>query len=323
LMRRRDFVALAGAAAAFPCLAFAQQAKMPRIAVVANVMSDDRKLALIEGLGDYGYLIGKDIQLDFFVAPTIDDVPDYAARAIGSKPDLIWTLQSAAPVVVKALTSTIPVVFTNIADPVAIGLVASLAHPGGNMTGNMQGQLDVANKQVSLVREILPMARRLAFIGLPADPNYSGYLSQISPAAKQLGFDISLFETTEGASLTGLFDRVKADGAEAVIVQPVSYLSTVNPVPIAQLAIDRELPLFGTVASTARSGWLLGYGANIVDVIRRSTNYVSAILNGARPGDLPIEGPTLRDLAVNLKTARALGITVPQSVLFQATEIIQ
>jgi putative ABC transport system substrate-binding protein len=334
-MKRREFLALAGAAGAaawLPRVAVGQQAgKVTRIVVLSNSLPDSSRRDLLQGLADYGYVEGRNVSVEYLTAPTVRDVPDYAARAVALKPDLIITLQSPAPVALKELNTTIPVVMAGLQDPVAIGAVSSYMRPGGNITGMMTGSPDAISKTLELVRLVMPNLSRLGLMGLPDDPVYRIYIERIEPAIKALNITSIGMSTKEGDDFDALFARAKGAGAQAVFVFAGNYLQTL-PVAarLTELAIKHNLPIFSPATVAARDGgMILGYQGDgfamnpDINARRRAGYYVDLILKGAKPGDLPIEGPTNFTLVVNLKTAKAMGISIPESVLFQATEIVQ
>jgi putative ABC transport system substrate-binding protein len=331
-MRRRDFLALAGAATTFPHVALAElPARVPTIVVLSNNLSDNNRRSLLVGLADFGYVDGKNIAIEFLTAPTIADVPAYAAQAVARKPDLIITAQSPAPVALKELTSTIPVVMTGLNDPVAIGVVPNYMRPGGNMTGPMTAAPDALGKMLELIREVMPGLARLGVMGLPEDPVYPILLGQVVETAKAFNISTIALGTKENDDFEALFARAKNDGAQAIFVFNGNYLKTL-PVSarLTELAIRNKLPIFSNTVGAAREGGMLigysgeGFAMNPeINNYRRTGYYVDLILKGAKPGDLPIEGPTNYSLVINLKTAKEIGVAIPQPVLFQATEVIQ
>jgi putative ABC transport system substrate-binding protein len=329
-MRRRDFVGLIGAAAALPALALAQQtARWPRIVVLSNSLSDLQRLQIYQGLADYGYTDGKNISVEFLTAPTIADVPAYAAQAVSRKPDLILTLQSPAPVALKDLTGTIPVVVTSLQDPVAIGIAKTYLRPAGNFTGTMNGGPEAVGKVIEIAREILPALSRLALLGLPQDPVYPVILAQIDAVTKAFNIQTVSLGTNEGDNVAPLIDQATKNGAQALFVFNGNYLK-IPPasVILATLGLQFRLPVFSNSANPARDGMLFGYQGDgfamnpDLNGTRRSGYFVDLILKGAKPSEIPIEGPTNFTFAVNQKTAKTLGISIPYSVLAQATEVI-
>lgn len=330
-MKRRDFLSLAGAAAtapAWPLGGLAQvAARVPRIAFLSTPFADTTRQGLFQGLADYGYVDGKNITVEFFTAATIADMPAMAAMVVASRPDLIVTTASPAPLAAKALTSTIPIIFTGIADPVAVGLVSNLSKPGGNITGTTNLAPDLISKQVAILKDIVPDLKRLAVLGLPTDPPFPVQWTQVATVAQGLQIETVRFDATEGGDLIPLFDGAKASRCQAIYFITVTYLNTMVQT-LGDLCLKYGFPAMGR-ETYPRGGVLVGYygtgfamDAGITSP-RRGGYYIDLILKGARPGDLPVEGPTNFELVVNLKTAKALGVTIPQSVLFQATEVIQ
>jgi ABC-type uncharacterized transport system substrate-binding protein len=227
-MRRRDFLTLAGAAAALPRVGLAQQpVKMPLIVVLSNGLAEERKQAILQGLRDYGYVDGKTVVIEWLTAASIADVPAFAAQAVTRKPDIIITAQSPAPLALKELATDIPVVFSGLEDPVAIGVVPNYGRPGGNMTGYMFGGPDVAGKRMQILSEALPGISSLALIGLPADPTYPVILSQTRTAMDAFGIEPILFDVKEGVDFVALFESVNRGPAR----QP-SLGSNHRPAPV-------------------------------------------------------------------------------------------
>jgi putative ABC transport system substrate-binding protein len=332
-MRRREFLAMAGVVLALPRASFAQQppAKVPRIVVLSNSMPESTKRNLLQGLADYGYVDGKNVVIEYLTAPTIGDVPAYAARAVALKPDVIMTQQSPAPLALKELTSTIPVVMAGLNDPVLIGAVSSYVRPGGNMTGIMNASPDSLGKMLELIHEAIPGIAGVGLMGLADDPVYPPLLRQIDISAHALGLAGIPMATREGDDFDALFARAKQQGARAIFVFNGNYLKQM-PVSaeLTRLAVKHQIPIFSNSTPAARDGgMILGYQGDgfamnpEVNSTRRAGYYVDLILKGAKPGDLPIEGPTNYSLVVNLKTAKALGLNIPYSVLLQATEVIE
>jgi putative ABC transport system substrate-binding protein len=327
-MRRRDFMALAGVvggATALPGLVWGQ-GRMPRIVVFSTTITAVNQQNVVQGLADYGYIDGKNIVLEFLIAPTIDAVPEYAARLVASRPDVIITIAVPAPLALKSLTTTIPVVFS-VGDPLPVGLVSNYQRPGGNMSGTMAAGQDVIPRQVQIIKDILPGVTRLASFQFPADQNYPFNVEQVNSAARALQMAPVLLDAAEGEDLRPLFQRAKEAGCQAAHFSGVIYFNSIAE-SLANMCIEYRLPGVGR-ESTARLGLLAGYygtGFNMdpnLASLRRLGYYVDLVLKGKKPGDIPVEGPTNFTFVINLKTAKALGITIPQSALIQATEVIQ
>ena len=321
-MRRREFLALAGIAATFPRIAFGQQAaRVPHIAFLDIPPTDTQMEAFRQGLADFGYVDGRNIAVDLFIAPTTSDIPAMAAKAVASKPDVIVALGAPAPVAAEALTTTIPIVFTAINDPLGLGLIPSLAHPGGNLTGNMNMAPQVVGKQFQIIREIIPSLDRIAVFTLPVNQANAQIVVEVGAAADALKISPIMIAVKEGDDFSVLLANGVAAGAQALYIPALQYFLD-NAAPLAALAIQNLLPAICTNKAGAEGGYLVGYGADGSLMVRRSVYYVDRLLKGDNPGILAVEQPTAFDFAVNLKTAKALGLKVPASVIAQATEVI-
>ncbi len=319
-MRRRDFLALAGIALTQACTALpvrAQQpAKVARIAFLSPPLADQQWDAILAGLADAGYIDGKTMTMVRFTAPTNADLPTFAARAVASKPDIIMTVGGALEA--KNATTTIPIVFRASA-PVEQGLVASLAHPGGNLTGVSNTAPDIASKQLGFLKEALPFVRRVAILNLPAQTQ--SITDSLLAAAPRLGMEALSIDFVEGKDFGEQLQRVLLSGVQAVYVNGSAYFNANRDV-IYDFEIKMRLPMFnGAFSQPFRD--VLGYAVTAAVQYHTMGRMVDAILKGTKPADIPVEQPTAYDLVVNLKTAKALGITIPQSVLVQANEVIQ
>ena len=323
-MNRRDFVALAGAAAAFPRVAFAQQAaKVPRVAVLSIPELPQVIEAFNQGLADFGYTDGKNIAIELFTAPTTVDLPAFAARAVASKPDVILTQGTPASQAAQAATNTIPIVFTAINDPLGVGLISSLAHPGGNITGDTLLAPDLVGKQLALAKEIIPSLQRLAVLNLPANPSAALLLDQVRAGSKALNLEPVVIDFTETEDFATQFAKVMGAGAQAVYQLSLTYFTDNRQLIFSLLVADR-LPLISSgIIEGLPFGGFVAYGPSTTASWRRSVSFIDAILKGAKPGDLPVEQPTVFDFVVNLATAKAIGITIPPSILAQATQVVQ
>jgi putative ABC transport system substrate-binding protein len=330
-MRRRDFLVLAAATAAWlkPVLVWAQQPRsVPRLAVLSTALTATVRQDLFQGLTDYGYADGKNITVEFFTASTTTDMRATAAKAVGSRPDVIFTYGLPAAFAAKDATSTIPIVFSGAGYALALGLVPSLARPGGNLTGMTSEGYEEDAKKVAILKEIVPSLSRMAVIGLPAAPDYAFNLERVKDAAKAVAIDTLVLEAKEGAELEPLFLAAREGGAQAMyIIANSTYL---NPMRrhLADLALKYRFPAIAN-QNYARDGLLIGYNINgyamdlSISGQRRAGYFIDLILRGTKPGDIPVEQPTNLDMVVNLKTARALGVTIPFAVIAEANEVIE
>jgi putative tryptophan/tyrosine transport system substrate-binding protein len=323
-MRRREFITMiGGAAVAWPLAARAQQrGKVPRLGVLlfSNPQTDPQMEVLHSGLRDLGY----DDQSLFIFYRYAEGKPerlaDLAAALLREKPDLVLALGGdVAPYAVKA-TSTIPIVFVSSADPVQLGLAASLARPAGNATGVTLLLDDTASKRLEFLKEAAPHVRHAAFLWNPDHPDNE--LRETQRAARSLNMRLQLVEMRGSGDLDNAFRTVIDRGCDALYV--VSSRHTVlNIPPIVDFATKNKLPLAGGWGAWARAGGLLSYGPNFNDMTRRVVNYVDKILKGAKPADLPVQQPTKFEFVVNTKAAKVIGVDVPPTLLARADEVIE
>ena len=321
-MRRREFVALlGGAVAAGPLLARAQQlAKIPRIGII-----DDSPIwnAFRQGLRDLGYLEGQNIAFEYRYAGGLPDRLAWVAAELVRRPvDLIATFGTPPTHAAKQATTTIPIVMIGIGDPVGAGLVSSLGRPGGNVTGNTILGPDVAGKRLQLLKEVIPSLSRVAFLWNPENASHPAQLAELQVAVQTLGIKLLPFAVRSSDEFDSAFAAIVSERADA-------FLMTADP--FHQLSIGRiidflannRLPGMFLTREIAVAGGLLSYGASLPDLFRHGALYVHKILKGTKPADLPVEPPTKFELVVNLKTAKAIGLTIPESFLQLADEVIE
>ena len=323
-MKRRRFVALIGGALAAPLLAPAQQARRPfRIAftVIPPLSALTRFSAAFEqGLRDLGHLPGKDVMLEYRSAEgNIERYADLIREMVGSRPDLILTGTNVGIIPVKAATQSIPVVMTLGTSVVDAGLVKSLARPGGNITGlTVDVGPVIVSKRFELLREAAPTIRRLAVL---YDSPYGNEMREVDEAsAATLGIGLVRQEITDDFS--GTFAALARARIDAVLFH-LSGRRFERRAELVALAAKHHMASMFPVEEYAVSGGLLSYGPNLSDLYRRAAGYASKIIKGAKPGDLPVEQPIKLDLVINLKTAKALGLTIPRSVLLRAERVIE
>ena len=278
----------------------------------------------LQGLREHGYIEGQNIVIEYrFSGDRNDRLPELAAELVALKVDLIVASGSPASFAARRVTETIPIVMGSLnADPVATGLIASLAHPGGNITGITEMAPQLSGKRLQLLKEIIPSLSRVAVFWNPLNPAYDPILKDLAAAAQTMGAELQRLEVRVPEDFEGAFEAARKQRAGALIL-PGDPLVTNRPKVVADLALEYQLPTMVENKEMAVAGALLSLGPNIVDSYRRSATHVDKILKGAKPGDLPMEQPTKFDLFVNLNTARALGMTIPQSVIVQATHVIQ
>ena len=306
--------------------AWAQQKnKVPVVGVLMlGVGPDDPVVeALRQGLRDWGYVEGRNIKIEFRTTRNdADRLPGLAGELVQLKVDVIVANITVATQAVKHATSTIPIVMAIVADPVGSGLVASLAHPGGNVTGFSLMTAELSAKRLQLLKETIPRLTRVAVLWNPATPFHAKVIEDLKAAAPSLSIELSFVGVRTPEEFDAAFSAVSRARVQALYLleSPLFY---VHRMTLAKLASKARLPAISGQRDFADAGGLVSYGANYGDLFRRSAGYVDKILKGAKPADLPIEQPTKFELVVNLKTAKALGITIPQSILLQADEVIR
>jgi putative tryptophan/tyrosine transport system substrate-binding protein len=304
----------------------AQQPVSPRrIGVLLAAFSPESKeaQAFRQGLRDAGYLEGRDVVIEWRSADgDYARLPALAADLVQRKVDVIFADTTLATRAVKHATSTIPVVFALPADPVGSGLVASLAHPGGHVTGLSTILTDLAAKQLQLLKEVIPRLSRVAVLWDPDQLWHAKAIEELKAVAPSLSIQLSIVGARTPVEFGPAFPAVSRAQATALYL-PDSPLFVANRTTLLKLASKSRLPAIFSERKWVDEGGLMSYGANYVDQLRRAAGYVDKILKGAKPGDLPIEEPTRLELVVNLKTAKALGLTIPESILLRADEVIR
>jgi putative ABC transport system substrate-binding protein len=248
-------------------------------------------------------------------------LPELAAELVRLNVNVILTATEPAIRAAKQATSTIPIVMAAAGDPVATGLVVSLARPGGNVTGLSNLGRELEGKRMELVKEVLPRVTRVALVWDPANRTLVVRLSETQAAARRLGLQLLSLEVRETADLKGAFETAVKEGAGALIL--TAPIASIHRNSIKELIARYRLPVIHDAREWMENGGLMAYGASNSDLFRRAATYVDKILKGARPGDLPIEQPTKFELVINLKTAKALGLTIPQSLLQRADQVIE
>ena len=326
-MRRREFMALlGGAAVAWPLAARAQQrGRLPTIGFFSpNTRSaaSPWTTAFVQQLHELGWIQDRTITIAYrFGEGRTDRIAEFVAEFVRLKVDVIVTHGEPNIVAAKQATSVIPIIFAVAGDPVATGLVASLAQPGSNVTGLSAQASDTASKRLELLGEVAPNLRRLAVLANVASPQALVEIREVQAAAGKLGLAVILSEIRRAEDIATVFDALKgrADGLY-VCADP---LMNTNRTRINILAVGARLPTMHSFREYVEAGGLMSYGANIPDLLRRAADFVDKILRGAKPADLPVEQPTKFDLILNLTTAKVLGLTIPDSFLLRADEVIE
>jgi putative tryptophan/tyrosine transport system substrate-binding protein len=328
-LRRRDFITLVGgAAAAWPLAVRAQQPqRLRRIAFLQGLAENDpeakaRAAVFRQELAQVGWT-ERNIQIEHrFGEGDFTQIQQYAAELVASAPDVIVTSSTPALAALKQLTRAIPIVFSVVSDPAGQGIVASLARPGGNITGFSFVDFPMLGKWLEMLKEIAPNVNRITLIFNPETaPYYPVFLRDFGAAAATLATKLSVKPVHDEAEIEAAFS-VLAQETGALIAAPDPFTNTHRAL-VMTLAERYRLPVIYGFQRFVREGGLIAYGPDALDIVRRSASYVDRILKGEKPGDLPVQAPTKYDLAINLKTAKALGLTVPPTLLAIADEIIE
>jgi len=330
-MKRREFITLlGGAAAAWPLAARAQRGRMPRIGLLSpgRSVGADPTLAtlnsVVTGLGELGYVEGQNIAIERgFGEANADRLREVSAELVGHGLDVIVALSTTAARPLKQSTSVIPIVVVGMADPVEDELVASLARPGGNVTGTTFLGPELVAKRLQLLSEIVPRHSRVALLWHPhaySDRTMAGMLKEAEHAAEILGMQLQFLAAASPDDIEGAFSSMASADALSVFPSPILFAAYGR---IASIAADKKLPAIYAAREGAEAGGLMSYGANLPDLARQTAPYVDKILKGANPADLPVQQPTKFELVINLKAARALGVTITRDFLLIADEVFE
>jgi len=329
-MKRRGFITLlGGAAAAWPLAARAQQTdRMRRIGVLSPLAADDtegqaRNAAFLQALQQLGWTVGQNVRIEYrWGGGDADRLQTYAAELVALKPDVILAGATAALASLQRSTETIPIVFTQVSDPVRGGFVKSVAHPGGNITGFALYEYTIAVKWVELLKQIAPSVARVAVLYDPTNITSIGQLSEIRTAEPSFGVQSSAFAVRNAAEIERAIEEFAARPNGGLIALP-------NPVTdhyrelVVGLAAKHRLPAIYAYRHVVTIGGLASYGVDIIDLHRRAASYVDRILKGEQPGELPVQHASKFELVINLKTAKALGLDPPISLLARTDEVIE
>jgi putative tryptophan/tyrosine transport system substrate-binding protein len=326
-MQRREFMTLFGcAAAAWPFAAYAQQrGKVWHVGFLSGASRSDVSGlydGFVEGMREHGYVDGKDYAIEWrSVDKNYERIPEIAAEFSRLNVDVIVTALGAALPTLKRTITTIPIVMAYSTDPVGNGLVASLAHPGGNMTGLAGSSDDSSPKQLELLASVVPNISRIGLLGNPANVNYSPQLKKAQDAARKAGLSLMLVDARNSDEIERAFAALAKEGVPAAIIAgDALFFGERNR--MAEAALAHRVATMFPQREYAVAGGLMSYGENLADFFRRSAAYVDKIFNGAKPDDLPIEQPTKFNLVINRKTADALGVTIPSQLYIFADEVI-
>jgi putative ABC transport system substrate-binding protein len=326
-MQRREFVKLiGGTAVAWPLAARAQQpAKLPTIGFLGQSTrsaASEWVAAFVQRLRELGWIENRTVAIDYRWGEGREErFAEVADEFVRLKVDVIVTSGTPAVLASKHATSVIPIIFATAGDPVGNNLVASLAQPGGNVTGLSSQMGDLAGKRLELLREVVPGLRRLAIMANVGNPATVLELGELQAAAGTLGLELVTLEIRHAQDIVPAFEALKGR-SEALYVCTDALINT-NRIRISILAVGARLPTMHGSRDYVEAGGLMSYGVNFPDLWRRAADYVDKILRGAKPGDLPVEQPTKFDLVINLVTARGLGLMIPESLLARADEVIE
>jgi putative tryptophan/tyrosine transport system substrate-binding protein len=327
-MRRREFITLLGGAAVeWPLVAHAQQKAMPVIGYLSSTSAGPLAplvAAFRQGLSETGYVEAQNVTIEYrWAEGDYDRLPALAADLVGRKVDVIVAAGGpSSALAAKSATSTIPIVFTAVNDPVAVGLVASLARPGGNVTGFNGMGVELMPKRLELLSELVPKADVIALLVNPNDANAERMIRDVQEASRVKGLQLHVLKADSEGEIETAFASLVQLHAGGLLVGPDAFFLSRRDQLVA-LASRQTVPAIYPWRELAAAGGLMSYGAGLSAIYRQVGIYVGKILKGAKPADLPVEQPTRFELVVNFKTARALGVTVPPSILSRATEVIE
>jgi putative tryptophan/tyrosine transport system substrate-binding protein len=325
-MQRRDFIkVIAGSAVAWPFAARAQSAKMPTVGFLGPLSRSTQSewtAAFVQRVREHGWIEGRTVVIEYrWAEGRSERFAEIAAEFVGLKVNVIVTGGTETVIAVKQATSDIPIVFAVAGDPVGAGLVASLARPGGMVTGLSNQSADIASKRLELLREVVPNLRRLAIMANITGPIGVLEMAQVQIAARMLGLEVVPAEIRRVDDIAPAIEALKGR-ADALYVVSEPLVNT-NRIRLNTLALGVRLPTMHGGRDYVEAGGLISYGANFTDLWRRAGDFVDKILRGAKPADLPVEQPTKFDLFVNLKTTKALGLTIPEAFLVRADGLIE
>jgi len=327
MKRRRFIILLGGGAIAWPLAARTQQTttvwRLGYLGFSTAASDADRVEALRAGLRALGYVEGKNLTIEFRRAETVEKLQEAAAELVRMNVDVIFAPSSTETERAKQATKTIPIVFATNADPVGLGHVASLPRPGGNITGLTVTQTEFTEKGMEILKETVPHATRFGVLWTPTAPSGPLTLQAAEAAGRKLGVQIEGVSVLSVADFGGGFATMARDLVDVVLIHGSALTARHNPPLLAELALKHRLPSMFQVRYNVEAGGLMSYAPDLLDLTRRSATYIDKILKGAKPADLPVEQASRYQLVINLKTAAALGLTIPPSILARADEVIE
>jgi putative ABC transport system substrate-binding protein len=329
MIRRREFITLLGGTVAWPVVARAQPGeRIRRVGVLMNLAADDpegqvRIAAFMQGLQEFAWVVGRNVRIDVrFAAGKTESFRRFATELVKLAPDVILAAGNTATGPLLQASPTIPIVFVNVGDPVGTGLVASLAQPGGNVTGFTSFEFGMSGKWLELLKDIAPSTKKAAVLRDRSNLSGIGQLGAIQSAAPSFGLELRPIDARDAGEIENAITTFSREENGGLIVLPTG-LTTVHRDLIVGLAARHHLPAVYPWRYFVAGGGLVSYGPDIIDQYRRAASYVDRILRGERPPDLPVQQPTKFELAINLKTAKALGVAIPPALLARADEVIE
>ncbi len=321
-MKRREFIAASAALLVSPRRSLAQGTRRRLGLLNTNEMEPTVQKAWLDGLRNLGWIDGRNLIIEYRYAPSHDRLPAFAAELVALSPDLLIAPNPPAAAALKSATASIPILFVAVADPVGIGLVQSLSRPGGNITGLATLVPGFTSKMIEILWEMVPGASKIAILVNPGNPIHRLMLAEEVPStARKLDVALPIVEATTAEELDIAFASAAAQHADGIIIFG-DPLTTQHAPRVIALAAKHHLPAIYLFRQFANGG-LVVYGPDVADLFRRAGGYVDKILKGTKPSDLPVEQPTKFELVINMKTAKALGLTVPPALLARADEVIE
>jgi putative ABC transport system substrate-binding protein len=326
-MRRREFMTLVGCAAASPFVAQAQQTSMPVVGFLSSRSQEDSANVLAafrEGLAEAGFVEGKNVAIEYrWAEGRYDQLAAMADDLVKRRVSALFAAGGPpAAAAAKAATSTIPIVFSAVADPVQLGLVASFNRPGGNLTGMSNLASELWAKNVQLLKELVPGAATVGYLINPSSPNAESYLKGAAAGSSMIGIEVRVLKASTDAELDEAFASLMKSGASGLVVPNEPFFDSRRD-KIVALAAKSGVPAIYTIREYPLAGGLISYGPSLADAYRKSAVYLGRILKGEKPSDLPVQQPTKFEMVVNLKAAKAIGLELPAIVLGRADEVIE
>jgi putative ABC transport system substrate-binding protein len=322
-MRRRDFITLIGGAVAWPLAARAQQPGLPLVGYVgARPQAATAPPALVEGLAEMGYVVGQNLRIEYRWTESPAQIPSVVADLVRLQPAAILASGSATALAAKMATSKIPIVFATGDDAVRLGLVTSLNRPGGNLTGATNNNVELEGKRLALMHDILPAGQAIVALVETNNPAVERQASDIEDAARSLGRKVRILKVASEGEIDAAFDSIVKDQLGALFVAASAYFATRRS-QIVTLATHFKIPSVYSRREDAEAGGLVSYGTDLSAESRQLGIYLGRVLKGEKPSDLPVVQGAKFELVVNLKTAKALGLTIPQTILVAADEVIE